>query len=156
MNSKIFKYIKYLSYVLLGLGVVVFIYFLVAMFTNTAPYPEYPRASEGAAQGTSVMLMYTYILFALTILVSIIFPLINIVKNPKGSMRSLIGILAMIVVLGVSFLFASDVPVVTPVRVYDNPVALKLSDMGLYAAYVMLIAVFAVILFGELKNAFKK
>lgn len=156
MNNSIFKYIKILSYILLAGGVAVLVYFLVASVVNSDPYPQYMAASKGAAQGSSLMLVYTYILFALAILVSIIFPLINIVKNPKGSMRSLLGILAMVVVLGISYIFSSDTPIVTPVAVYDSPVSLRLSDMGLYAAYIMLAVAFIAIIFGELKNAFKK
>lgn len=157
MNNSIFKYIKILSYVLLVAGVGAFVYFLVASLVNTDPYPEYMAASKGAAQGTSVMLVYTYILFGLTILASILFPIINIIKNPKGSMRSLIGILAMVVVLGISYLVSSSEPMtLSDNTIVDNATTLKLADMGLYAAYIMLIAVFAVILFGEIKNALKK
>lgn len=159
--NKVFKFIKYLSYVLLLGGVGVFVYFLVASLTNTAPFTDIPvgvdNVTQGSAQGTSVMLIYTYILFAIALLVTIIFPLINIIKNPKGSMRALIGLLAMIVVLGISYLFSSDAPVVNSAGGYfTNTFALKLTDTGLYAAYIALIGAFAAILFGELKNAFKK
>lgn len=157
MNNKIFKYIKYLSYLLMGLGVAVLVYFLVASLTNTTPYAGYPKASEGAASGANLMLIYAYILVAITIFVAIIFPIINIIKNPKGSMRSLLGILLMVVVLGVSYLVSSSEPMtLSDGAVVDSVSTLKLADMGLYAAYVMLAVAFLAILFGELKNALKK
>jgi hypothetical protein len=40
--------------------------------------------------------------------------------------------------------------------VFDNVATLKLTDTGLYIAYIVLAASFAAILFGELKSAFKK
>lgn len=157
-NEKIFKYIKLLSYVLLGLGVVVFIYFLIAAMTQSQPSSEEGMSawSAGTVKGTNLMLIYTYILLFITILVALIFPLINIIKNPKGSMGSLIGMLIMIVVLGVTYLFSSSEPIETPVAVYDQVGWLRISDMGLYTAYIMLVVAFGAILFGELKNAFKK
>lgn len=158
MNNKIFKYIKILSYVLLGLGVAAFVYFLVASITMPQLSTEagFTAWGKGAVSGTNVMLVYTYILFALTLLLAVIFPVINIIKNPKGSMRSLLGLLMMIVVLGISLIFASGEAIVTPVDTFDNVFTLKMADMGLYAAYIMFVAAFVAIIFGELRNAFKK
>lgn len=158
MNNKIFKYIKYLSYVMLGLGVVVFAYFLVASLTQTQPSsePGFAAWSAGSVSGINVMLIYAYILLAVTILVALIFPLINIVKNPKGSMRSLIGLLAMVVVLGIGYIFSKSTPIITPVDTYDNVFELRLTDTGLIAAYIIFFVAIATILFGEIKSALKK
>ena len=64
MNNKIFKYIKYLSYVLLLLGVGVFVYFVVASVLYPEPATEFPVGTVGNAMGVNVMLIYAYVVFA--------------------------------------------------------------------------------------------
>lgn len=158
MNNKAFKYIKYLSYVMLLLGVGVFAYFIIASMMYPEPSTEFPMGTVGAAMGVNVMLIYTYIIFALALLIAIIFPVINIISNPKGAMRSLIGLIAMIVIFLVSYLLASDTPVPNPAEngFFDDPVTLKLTDVGLYAGYAMFAIVIVVILWGEIRSAIKK
>jgi hypothetical protein len=157
MNNKAFKYIKYLSYLLFAGGVAVLVYFLVMSIISPEPSREFAEASVGAAQGSGVMLAYSYVLIAIAIVVALIFPLINIVKNPKGSMRSLLGLLLMVIVLGVGYLLSSADPVVNSAGGYfEDPATLKLTDTGLYATYFMMLVAFGVIIFGEIKNAIKK
>ena len=88
MNNKIFKYIKYLSYVLLLLGVGVFVYFVVASVLYPEPATEFPVGTVGNAMGVNVMLIYAYVVFAVALVLAIMFPLINIISNPKGAMRT--------------------------------------------------------------------
>ena len=73
-------------------------------------------------------------------------------------MRTLIGLVVMIVIFGVGYLLSSDAPVPNPAEngYFDNPVELRLTDVGLYAGYIMLAASFLVIIWGEIRNAFKK
>ena len=132
MNNKIFKYNKILGLVLLGIGVAALVYFLIAALTQTqsSTEPGFTGWSAGTVSGANVMLICTYILFALAAIVALIFPLITIIRNPKGSMRSLIGILAMVVVLGVSYLFSSSTPIVTPVDTFDKVGERRLADTG--------------------------
>lgn len=158
MNNKAFKYIKYLSYVMLLLGVGVFAYFIIASLMYPEPSTEFPMGTVGAAMGVNVMLIYTYIIFALAIIIAVVFPVINIISNPKGAMRSLIGLIAMIVIFLVSYLLASDAPVPNPAEngFFDDPVTLKLTDVGLYAGYAMFAIVIVVILWGEIRSAIKK
>lgn len=155
MNSKIFKYIKWLLVALMAGGVIVFVYFLV----TSIMYPEpssYSVGTVGAAMGANVMLIYAYILLAIAIVVALIFPIINIIKNPKGAMRSLIGLGIMIVVLAVTYFFSSDAPVQLPDQLITNQFVLRVSDMGLYTAYIMLVAAFLCIIYGEVRGAFNK
>lgn len=158
MNNKIFKYIKYLSYVLLLLGVAVFIYFAIASALYPEPATEFPVGTVGNAMGVNVMLIYTYVVFAVALLLSIVFPIAQIVSNPKGAMRTLIGLIAMIVIFGISYLLASDAPVPNPAEngFFTNPALLKLTDVGLYATYGILAISFVVILWGEIRSALKR
>lgn len=143
---------------MLILGVVVFGYFLATSVIFPEPAMEFPVGTVGQAMGVNVMLVYTYIIFALALILAIVFPLINIISNPKGAMRTLIGFGAMIVVFVISYFLASDAPVPNPAEngFFDNPVTLKLTDVGLYATYAMFVITFVVIIWGELRSAFKR
>lgn len=158
MNNKLFKYIKYLSYVLLLLGVVVFVYFVVASVLYPEPATEFPVGTVGNAMGVNVMLIYTYVVFAVALLLSIFFPVVQIVSNPKGAMRTLIGLVAMIVIFGVSYFLASDAHIPNPAEngFFTNSTLLKLTDVGLYSAYAVLAISFIVILWGEIRSALKR
>ena len=127
MNNKIFKYIKYLSYVLLLLGVGVFVYFVVASVLYPEPATEFPVGTVGNAMGVNVMLIYAYVVFAVALVLAIMFPLINIISNPKGAMRTLIGVVAMLVIFFVSYLLSSDAPVPNPAAngYFTNSAVLK-------------------------------
>ncbi len=156
MNNKVFKYVKYLSYLLFAGGVAVLGYLLAMSMLNPEQSLEF-QSTVGAAQGSGVMLLYSYILIGIAIVVALIFPLINIVKNPKGSMRTLLGLLLMVIVLGAGYLLSSSDPVPNSGGGYfEDTATLKLTDTGLYATYIMMIAAFGVIIFGEIKNAIKK
>lgn len=158
MNNKIFKYIKYLSYVLLLLGVGVFVYFVVASVLYPEPATEFPVGTVGNAMGVNVMLIYAYVVFAVALVLAIMFPLINIISNPKGAMRTLIGVVAMLVIFFVSYLLSSDAPVPNPAAngYLTNSAVLKLTDVGLYAGYAIFVIAILVILWGEIRSAVKK
>lgn len=133
------KYIKYIGYAMLGISVLVLI---LAFF------------SKGDS-GIDLMLYWTYVLLGLTILAALLFPLINIVTNPKGAIRSLIGLVIIAAVLVVSYAVSSDTPIITPVATFDNPFTLKFTDMGLYTTYIALGAALLAVLFGEIRAMFK-
>ena len=158
MNNKIFKYIKYLSYVLLLLGVGVFVYFVVASVLYPEPATEFPVGTVGNAMGVNVMLIYAYVVFAVALVLAIVFPLINIISNPRGAMRTLIGVVAMLVIFFVSYLLSSDAPVPNPAAngYFPNPTVLKRTDVGLYAGYAIFVVAILVILWGEIRSAVKK
>ena len=107
-------------------------------------------------EGVGLILSWTYILLGLAILSAIIFPLINLVKNPKAAVRSLIGLGVVIVVVGIALALSSTEPVTLPGnKVFDDPTGLLVTDAGLYTAYVALIAAILVTIFGGIRNSFK-
>ena len=158
MNNKIFKYIKYLSYVLMLLGVGVYVNFDVASVLYPEPATEFPVGTVGNAMGVNVMLIYAYVVFAVALVLAIMFPLINIISNPKGAMRTLIGVVAMLVIFFVSYLLSSDAPVPNPAAnaYITKSAVLKLTDVGLYAGYAIFVIAILVILWGEIRSAVKK
>ena len=133
------KYLPIIKYVLFGL--------------SAALVPLFLLMGE-ASVGT--MLVWAYILLGITIVVALLMPLITLIRNPKGALRSLIGLGIVVVVMGVCFALSSAEPVADSTGVhFDDPLTLRLSDTGLYAAYAALAAAVLAILFVELRNAFK-
>lgn len=131
------KYLSIIRYVLLTISVLtVLLYF-------------------AGASDVDLMLNWAYILLGLTVAVSLIFPVVNIIQNPKGAMGTLIGLAVVAIVVGICYSFASDATIVTAVKTFDNPLELKLSDTGLYAAYIALASAILAAIGGEVVNLFK-
>lgn len=110
--------------------------------------------SEDAA--VNLMLIWAYILMGISIAALIIMPAINLVKNPKGAMRSLSGLLVIVVLFGILYAVSSSEAVIgSDGTVFDNAMTLKLTDTGLYMAYFALAAAIVVALYGEIRNSLK-
>ena len=73
-------------------------------------------------------------------------------------MRTLIGVVAMLVIFFVSYLLSSDAPVPNPAAngYFTNSAVLKLTDVGLYAGYAIFVIAILVLLWGEIRSAVKK
>ena len=102
---------------------------------------------------TDMLLYWAYALLAITIVALIIFAIFGFIHslkvNPKGAIRGLLVLLAMVVVLGVSYFIGSGELLNIPG--YDggdnNPGTLKVVDMWLFTMYFMLaIAIGAVLI----------
>ncbi len=138
------KYIKYIKYLFLLISVLTLVYFIIS------------GVAGNTETGADVMLKWAYVSLALTVLATIIFPLINLFTNPKGAVRSLVGLVVVLIVIGVCYALSSAEPVVdSSGGFFENPVTLKLSDTGLYAAYIAMAATVLIAIVGEIINAFK-
>lgn len=134
------KWTKYVQLVLMLCGVAVFAYFLFA-----------GEAAVGA------MLTWAYIILGLAMVSAVVFPLISMFSNPKGAVRTLVGLVVAVAAIFGLYSLSSAAPMLLPNGdVFDNVATLKLTDTGLYIAYIVMAAAFAAILFGELKSVFKK
>lgn len=134
------KWTKYVQLVLMLCGVAVFAYFLFA-----------GEAAVGA------MLTWAYIILGLALASAVVFPLISMFSNPKGAVRTLVGLVVAVAAIFGLYSLSSAAPMLLPNGdVFDNVATLKLTDTGLYIAYIVMAAAFAAILFGELKSVFKK
>lgn len=135
------KYISIVKFALIALSVVVILLYVTGVLDDY--------------QSTEVMLQWGYFMLGFAVLCVIVFPLIALMQNPAGAMRSLIGLLIVLAVVFGAYLLGSGEPVTTPSTTYDNVFALKVSDAGLYTTYLALFLTIAVILIGEVRNFFK-
>lgn len=102
---------------------------------------------------TDLLLYWSYALLAITIIVLIVFAIVafgqNLKLNPKGAMRSLLVLVAMVALLGIGYSVGSGELLNIPgyEGSDNNPTTLKVTDMWLYSMYFMLgISVIAILL----------
>ena len=93
---------------------------------------------------TDIMLYWAYILLAVTVVVLLLFAVLGffhgLKTNPKGTLGGLLMLVAMVAILGISYVLGSGELLNIPG--YDgsdnNPATLKMTDMWIYTMYIML------------------
>ncbi len=106
-------------------------------------------------ENVDLLLNWMYIMLGLGIGSLLILSLYALAQNPKSAVQSLIGLVAVLVIVGVAFALSSAEPIITPTSEYTNAFALKLTDTSLYSMYALLGLSVLAIVFGEIRNAFK-
>jgi len=106
-------------------------------------------------EDVDLLLRWMYVMLGLGIGSMLIMSIFSLAQNPKSAVQALIGLAAVLVVIGVAWAFSSDAVVITPTKEHTNPFELKIADTGLYSMYALLIAAVLAVLFGEIRNAFK-
>jgi len=109
-------------------------------------------------EGTSVsfMLIWAYILVGTTLAVSLLLPLYNIIKDPRGAVATVSSLVIVAVVVIVCYLMSDATPVINSGGgIFENTMELRLSDTGLFAAYFTFGVAMIVSVVGEVWNSFK-
>ncbi|MCC8019817.1 MAG: hypothetical protein LIO85_08620 [Rikenellaceae bacterium] len=133
------KILSILKYLLLAISVVA----LIVVAVN-------------GEDGVSFLLNWAYILFGIGVVVTVLLPLFNLAQNPRGALRSLIGLVVVVVVVGIAWAMASTEPVVNSAGGYfTNYGELKISDTGLITTYIAFGLAVIVVVLGEIRNSFK-
>ena len=101
---------------------------------------------------TNYGIIVCYILLAVATLSAIVFPLIQLVQNPKNAKGALLGVGALVVVVGISFALASDV---NPSNMEITPQAAKQVGTGLYAFYILAAVAVGSLVYSEVAKLFK-
>ena len=135
MNNKLFSIILI---TLLGLSAILSVLFFLG------------AVSEG------ILIMWCYILFAIATLAAIIFPIINMIQNPKGAKDALIGVIALLVVCGIGYAFAGSEEFYTlDGKLLANTSASKYSEAGIIAFYIMGAAALVAVVYAEVSKMLK-
>lgn len=94
-----------------------------------------------------------YILFAVATLAAILFPVIQLVQNPKNAKGALVGVGVLVVVVGISYALASDVP---PSHLEGvTAKTAKEVGTGLYAFYILAAVAIVATVYSEVSKFFK-
>ena len=149
MSNKLSKILSISLYVLLAVSVVFTVIFYMG---NKVPGTEGTAFEEPKI--TENMIIWAYILFGIAAIAAIIFPLINLIKNPINAKNVLIVILIFAVIIGVSYLLASSEPI-SFLKVEASESTLKLVGTGLTIGWVFAAIAFIGILFYEIASIFR-
>jgi hypothetical protein len=107
---------------------------------------------------TDIALIWAYILVVLTLIASIVFPLIAVFSNPKGLIRLVAVLVAAAVLVIISYAVSSDTPIdIIGYTGTDNsdPGTLKMIDTVLFVTYMLFGLALASILYAIASRAFK-
>lgn len=157
MNSTITKILSALSFLLMGVSVVLVILFYAKNAQVTAGEGEFALIIEQLGPALEYFIIWTYFLLGVAVIASILFPILNIFSNPKGAVKSLIGVVIFVVVILISWAMADDTVLYMPSYEGDGnvPGTLKFAGMALITMYIMLVAAIASILATEVAKIFK-
>ena len=101
---------------------------------------------------TNYGIIICYILLAVAVLTAVVFPIIQLAKNPKGAKGALVGIGALVVVVAISFALSSDS---NPSKIEITAEAAKQVDTGLFAFYILAIVAIGALVYSEVAKLFK-
>lgn len=149
MSDKLSKILSISLYVLLAVSVVFTVVFYMG---NKVPGTEGTAFEEPKI--TENMIIWAYVLFGIAAIAAIIFPLINLIKNPINAKNVLIVIVFFAVIIGVSYLLASSEPI-SFLKVEASESTLKLVGTGLTIGWIFTIIAFVGILFYEIAGIFR-
>lgn len=136
MAKTSYKVSYYIFYVLIALILVVLGLFFMVGYDN-------PMGEYNAPEHTETLMMLMYAMLAVCVLVTVIGGLAQFVlslkDDPKGGMKSLLALVLFVAVLVVAYAMGSEEPLVmADGSQYTDVKWLKLSDMMLYAIYLLL------------------
>ena len=145
--------IKSFSWLLLGLSALLMIYIFMDPLLSDTSLPVMERAPR-----SELGIFWAYILTAIACLAAVIFPIIEFIKNPKGGLKVLAIIVAMAIIILVSYLLADPTPLQGTANNPDfsNTSVLLMTDTGLYSTYVLVAISLLAVLFSSLKGVFSK
>lgn len=101
---------------------------------------------------TNYGIIICYILLAVAVLTAVIFPIIQLIQNPKGAKGALIGIVALVIVVGVSYALSSGD---AAAHLEITAEGAKQVDTGLFAFYILASVAILSLVYSEVAKLFK-
>jgi hypothetical protein len=103
MNKKIILITKIVVYLLVALVLVL----QLIMFSQSSQFATpTPEAINSPLMGNTFLIFL--IIFGIAMLTAFIFPAIRMASNPKQAIKGLLGVVAIVALAGISYLFASN------------------------------------------------
>lgn len=103
-------------------------------------------------------LYWAYLLFGLSVVMALVFPLYFFIVNPKNALKTLLGIGLMAVVFVIGYIMADATPMFSPTNDanFSNTNVLVLTDAGLISTYVLFGVALLMLLFTGVRSVFNK
>jgi hypothetical protein len=145
------KFVNILLWVLAVISVVFCVYAFIRCESLDIAYQQ-----AEMMEVITPMLVWSYILVGIAAVLAIFLPVPQVIENPKSAMGILVGIVAFVVVVGASYLFASGEQI--PFTPGHEPVSegtLKFTDVNVISIYIMLGATILVTIASSVVNILK-
>ena len=141
---------------LLNVLVAVLIAITVAIGIMFAVGGELPNQLYSTPVYTGTLLNWAYILLGLATVSALLFPLVRLATRPKQALGSLLGLVVLAVVIGVSYSLSDGTPLeLVGYNGLDNvPSMLMFSDTIIFTMYFLLGGTVAAILVTEIYRKF--
>ena len=114
----------------------------------------------GADEAIGYNLLWAYGLLVLAVVGVIVAALIDTFTHPAGLIKTLLGVVIVVAVVGTSVgLVLSNAPVPVPNSaggVFDNPFELRISEIGIYVTYIVAAIAILVVVFDVLSGLVRK
>jgi hypothetical protein len=102
------------------------------------------------------MLIWSYVLVGIAAVLTIFLPIPQVIENPKSAIGIATGLLAFVVVIVISYLFASGEQLsFTPGHAPVSESTIKFADVNLISVYIMLFATIFVTIGASIANVLK-
>ena len=101
---------------------------------------------------TNYGIIICYILLAVATLAAVVFPIIQFAQNPKNAKGALVGVGALVVVVAISYVLASDN---NPSNMEITADAAKQVGTGLFAFYFLAGVAVVAVIYSEVSKLFK-
>lgn len=137
MSEGISKVLNIVLYVLLGISAL-----LGVLFYSDSVDSE-------------TVIYWCYALFAIGAASAIIFPIITMIKHPKGAKSALIGVLALVLVFVIAYALAGDEMTDKYYDFISGPEASRRVGTGLIAFYILAIGAIGVTIYSGISKLFK-
>jgi len=112
----------------------------------------------GQPRFTNLYIIWAYALTGLAAGFTVIFPVIQMITNPKNAKKSLLGVLALAVIIVISYALASGelLGIIDPELIkYDVPSTLKYAGMMLNSIYLLAGLAIITMIYSEISKIFK-
>lgn len=107
---------------------------------------------------TNTFILYAYILTGIAVVASLIFPVFQMITNPKNAKKSLLGVLALVVVVILAYVFSSAETLNfsgTDMEKFNVPSLLKKVDTGIITTYILVAVAIIAMIYSETSKLFK-
>lgn len=152
MSTLYSKIISIVLWVLMGISIILLVLFY---FGKVVPGTEDTNLHEPVI--TQTFLVWAYILGGITAGLALIFPIINVILNPKSAKKGLFVILGVVVLIFIAYSLASDH--VLNIPGYDGKdnvtKTLKFTGTGLITMYILAGLAVLSIIYSEIAKYFK-
>ena len=103
MDKKIILIAKIVAFVLVGIALILTI---LMFFKSSELQTVTPQAMASPILGN--YLIVAYITLGIAVITALIFPIVHMISNPKGAVKALLGVAAIVVLGLISYLFSSN------------------------------------------------